>query len=193
MNIFEPLFILLFLSTVGTLLTAAVVGLRGQRSRSVRILRRLAVCGAVYFAIVLLVALITPQKVLHVGNPQCFDDWCITVIEAKRTPSSTSVSWAVTLRLWSRARRVAQSEKDVVVFLTDARHRRFDPVPTASTVPLDVRLQPRESVDATRKFELPLDATEVGLIFTHEGGFPIGSLIISENQMFHPATIVRLD
>lgn len=193
MNIFEPLFILLFLSTVGTLLTAAVVGLRGQRGRAVRILRRLAVCGAVYFAIVLLVALITPQKVLHVGNPQCFDDWCITVIEAKRTPSSTSVSWAVTLRLWSRARRVAQSEKDVVVFLTDARHRRFDPVPAASTVPLDVRLQPRESVDATRKFELPLDATEVGLIFTHEGGFPIGSLIISENQMFHPATIVRLD
>lgn len=193
MNIFEPLFILLVLTTLGTLVTAAAVALRGQRGRAVRILRRLAIGGAVYFAIVLVVALATPQKVVHVGSPQCFDDWCITVMDAKRTSSNASATWTVTLRLWSRAGRVAQSEKGVVVFLTDARHRRFDPVPAASSVPLDVRLQPRESVDATRTFELPLDATDVGLIFTHEGGFPIGSLIISENQLFHAATIVRLD
>jgi hypothetical protein len=193
MTVFEPLFILLFLTTVVTLVTAAIIGLRGHGQRAVKILRRLAVGGGVYFAIVLLVAFTTPQKVLRVGDPQCFDDWCITVVGADRTPANTSVSWTVTLRLSSRARRVAQSEKDVVVYLTDARHRRFDPVPGASRVSLDARLQPGESLDATRTFELPPDASEVGLIFTHEGGFPIGSFIIGENQWFHNAAIVRLD
>jgi len=193
MTIFDLLFIILFLLSVATLVTAAIMGLRGRGRRAVMILRRLALCAGVYFAIVFLVALVTPQKVVHVGVPQCFDDWCITVVDATRMPGSSSASWTVTLRLSSRARRVAQRENGAAVYLTDADHRRFDPVPGDATVPLDTRLQPGESVDATRRFELPLDARDVGLVFTHEGGFPIGSLIIGENHVFHGAAIVRLD
>jgi hypothetical protein len=159
----------------------------------VRIVRRLAFCAGVYFAIVVLVAFVTPQRVYHVGEPQCFDDWCITVADARRTSAASSVSWTVTLRLSSRARRITQSEKGVVVYLTDTRQRRFDPVPGETTVALDTRLPPGGSVDATRRFELPSDATEVGLIFTHEGGFPIGAFIIGENQWFHKGAIVRFD
>jgi hypothetical protein len=193
MTVFEPLFFLLVLASVLTLLTVAIAALRGQRERALRILRRLAVGACAYFAVVLLVALVTPQKVYGVGDPQCFDDWCITVVDAKGTPGPSTVSWTVTLRVSSRARRVAQAEKGAAVYLTDARHRRFDPAPGASTVALDTRLRPGESVDAVRRFELPSDATGVGLIFTHEGVFPIGAFIIGENQWFHAAAIVRLD
>jgi hypothetical protein len=193
MNIFEPLFILLFLATFVTLCTVTVVALRGQRGRAVKILRRLAICAVAYFAIVLLVALVTPQKVYHIGDRRCFDDWCMAVVAAKRTPLPDTASWDVTLRLSSRARRVTQREKGVVVYLTDARRRRFDPVPGEATVPLDTQLAPGESVDAARRFELPPDATDVGLIFAHEGGFPIGTFIISENEWFHRAAIVRFD
>jgi hypothetical protein len=54
-------------------------------------------------------------------------------------------------------------------------------------------LQPGESVVAKRRFAVPPDAREVGLIYTHEGGFPIGWLIISEGGWFQQRPVVRFD
>lgn len=193
MTIFDLLFILLFLSAIGTLATAAAMGLRGRGQRALTILRRLAICAGVYFAIVLLVAFVTPRKIVEVGVPQCFDDWCITVVSDSGVPATASVSWTVTVRLSSRARRAVQRENGAAIYLSDAKHRRFDPVPDETAAPLDTQLQPGESVDVTRRFELPPDAHKVGLVFTHQGGFPIGALIIGDNHVFHGAPIVRLE
>ena len=60
-------------------------------------------------------------------------------------------------------------------------------------VPLDVQVGPGESADATRRFELPADASGVRLVYNHEGGFPIGDFIISESQLFHDHTVIRLE
>ncbi len=193
MNIFEPLFILLFLTAVGALVTAAVLALRGQRDRARRILRRLGIGTGVYAAIVVLTALGTQPRVYHIGEAQCFDDWCITVVDARPDRRADSVAWTVTLRLSSRARRITQRENDAGVYLTDARHRRYDPIRDDAAVPLDAQLRPGESVGAIRRFALPANATDVGLVFTHNGGFPIGAFIITENAWFHGPAIVRLD
>ena len=193
MTIFEPLFILLFLATVAALLTAAVAALRGQRPRALRILRRLAIGAGAYFAAVLLVAFFSTPPVHQVGETMCFDDWCITVADAKPTTTGSGQSWRVTLRISSRAKRITQGEKYVVVYLTDSLHRRFDADPASVAVPLDSRVGPGESVDVERRFDLPADASGIKLIFTHEGGFPIGAFIIGENQLFHNATVVKLD
>ena len=193
MTVFEPLFILLFLATVVTLVTAAIAAVRGQGGRAVRILRRLASCAGVYLAVVLIVALATPQKVYRIGDMQCFDDWCLTVTGATPTPAGASVSWTVTLRVSSRARRVSQSERGAAIYLTDRRRRRFDPVPGASRGALDVRVGPGESAEVAQTFMLPADAADVGVIFTHTTGFPIGQFIIGENELFRPGAIVRLE
>jgi len=193
MTIFEPLFILLFLAAVATLLTAAVAALRGARPRALRILRRLAIGAAAYFAAVLLVAFFSSPPVHHMGEPMCSDDWCITVVDAARSPSGSGQSWKVTLRISSRAKRVDQRENGAAVYLTDSRHRRFDPDPSQVSVPLDARVGPGESIDAVRRFDLPADAIGIELVFTHAGGFPIGAFIIGENQLFHNASAVKLD
>jgi hypothetical protein len=193
MNIFEPLFILLVLTALGALVTAAVLAARGRRDRSGRILRRLGIGVGVYVAILVLSALGTQPRVYHVGEAQCFDDWCLTVVDARPVRHADSVAWTVTLRLSSRARRITQRENDAAVYLTDARHRRFDPVHDDAAVPLDAPLGPGESVGAIRRFELPADASDVGLAFTHNGGFPIGAFIITENAWFHGPAIVRFD
>ncbi len=151
MNIFEPLFILLFLTAVGALVTAAVLALRGQRDRAGRILRRLGIGTGVYAAIVVLTALGTQPRVYHVGEAQCFDDWCITVVDARPDRRADSVAWTVTLRLSSRARRITQRENDAGVYLTDARHRRYDPIRDDAAVPLDAQLRP--GVRAARECE----------------------------------------
>lgn len=192
MSIFDLLFIAAFLATATTLLSAAFLAIRGRSTRALLLLRRYCICAGAYLGIVVLTSVFWPRSVLQVGDPRCFDDWCIAVENASRQPAGGRVSYAVTLRLSSRARRVYQRENDVVVYLADNRGRRYDPAPNKPDVPFNVQLGPHESVTATRVFEVPADAHEPGLVIAHEGGFPIGWFIIGYETWFHKPAIVRL-
>jgi hypothetical protein len=193
LTIFEPLFILLFLAAIATLFTAGVAALSGELPRALRILRRLSIAATFYVAVVLIVAIASVPPVHQIGEPQCFDDWCITVTDAKRAAAGASQNWTVGLRISSRAKRVLQRERGAAVHLVDSRGRKFYPVAADGAVPLDVQVGPGEFADATRRFELPADASGVRLVFDHEGGFPIGDFIIGENQLFHDTTVIRLE
>ncbi len=192
MTVFEPLFILLFLTAVVTLIAAAISAFTGRRSRALNILRRLAIGAAVYFAVVVIVAATSTPHVYHIGEPQCFDDWCITVADAKRAATDSAQTWTVTLRISSRARGITQRENGATVYLTDSLHRRFDVASGTPVMPLDAQLQPGESIESVRIYRLPPDARAVGLVYTHEGVFPIGDFIIGENEWFHK-TVVTFD
>jgi hypothetical protein len=133
MNIFEPLFLLLVLVTVITLITTAVFAARGKCARAGRILRRLGIGAGVYFVIVITVSIFNPQRVYRVGDTQCFDDWCIQVVGAQWTGAPAVGRYEVTLRLSNRARRVPMGEKGTVVYLLDAQGRRYDPVAEGRT------------------------------------------------------------
>ena len=95
-------------------------------------------------------------------------------------------------RLSSRARRVSQRENNLAVYMTDARGRRYDPLPDAEAAPLNALLGPGQSVVARRRFALPPDAPRPGVVVTHEGGFPIGWLIIGYDTWFRKPPIVPL-
>jgi hypothetical protein len=193
MNLFEPLFLILVLVTLATVLTAVGFAVRGQIGRAGRILRRLFIGAAAYFAVVIAVSIVSPRRVYAVSDPQCFDDWCITVVGSRWTEAPPAGRYEVTLRLSNRAQRVPMGEKGTVVYLTDAAGRRYDPLPDATDVPLDTILQPGQSVNATRLFDVPRDAANLGLVYTHEGGFPIGWLIITEGGWFQKPPIVHLN
>jgi hypothetical protein len=45
----------------------------------------------------------------------------------------------------------------------------------------------------TRHFDVSRDAKDLGLIYTHEGGFPIGWLIITEGGWFQKPPVVHLN
>ncbi len=190
MSIFEPLFLLCVLAAVVTLAVAAAAAVRGNRARALRRLRTLGIAAAAYMAIVLAVSVATPRSTYRVGDTQCFDDWCIAVTRAVRTFPDTLT---VTLRVSSRAKRAPQGEKGTVVYLVDAAGHRFDPLPDPAAIPFDTLLQPGESLDTPRRFLVPADARGLGLVYTHEGGFPIGDFIIGENDWVHGPPIVRLD
>lgn len=196
MNIFELLFIALFLSAFASLVAAGGAALRGRRASAMRILRVLGICAALYFGIVWIVSATTPRKALNPGEPQCFDDWCISVEGAQRLNEDSAVSYDVTLRLSSRAKRVSQRENNILVYLTDVHWRRFDSIPQNSDVPINTLLGPGQSVIAHRIFRLPADARGVGAVATHGDGFFAifpGFLIITENDWFHKLVVTRLD
>ena len=132
MNIAEPLFLLLVLVTVITLVSAAVFAIGGKVARAGRILRGLGIGLAAYFAVVIAVSILSPRRVYHLGDTQCFDDWCIAVVDAQRTVKPATTRYEVSLRLSNRARRVPMGEKGTVLYLTDAQGRRYDPLPDPS-------------------------------------------------------------
>jgi hypothetical protein len=181
MSIFDLLLIALFLSSVATLLTVAFLATTGRRTQALRILRRYAICFVIYLSIVFIVAFVTPRRIVSPGANRCFDDWCIAVERPVRVETPTGVSYAVTFRVSSEARRVTQREKNIAVYLTDDRDRRFDPRPAPSEIPFDVSLEPGQAVETMRSFLIPNDARNVGAVIYHQGAycFP-GCVIIGE-------------
>lgn len=188
MTIFDLIFIIAFFTTVILLVAIAVAALRRRRVRG--LLYGLGVFLTVYLGIIIAVSLLSPQRMIPLKEPQCFDDWCIAVEQAERTPVGEAVSYTVTLRLFSRARGRPQRENGVSVYVLDDRGRRYEAQADSQAVPLNVLLQPGESVNAVRKFLLPAEARNPGLVVAH-GRFP-GVFIIGDDQsLFHKSSLMR--
>ncbi len=178
MTIFDLLFIAAFLASIATLLTVAVCFVRERRERAVTLLRNLGMCAAAYFVSGMAVSLFSPQRVIPVGDSWCFDDWCLSVETVSRTPAAAMVSYDVGLRISSRAGRVAQRAKGAWIYLIDDRGRRYSPDSDPSAVPLDVLLQPGESVATSRVFQVPAEVHELGLVTGHGGASYCGAMSV---------------
>jgi hypothetical protein len=187
-TLFDLLFLAVFFSTVVALIAAAVLALRGQASRAFRLLRNWGAGLAVYLAITLTVNLLTPQRLLHLGEDVCSDDWCMAVTHSNVTPDAEGPLYTVEFRIRSRALRVDQRENGVIVQLADDRGRHFDPLPDPSEVPFNTKLHAGESVTLTRRFQPPPGTGRVGVLLSHSGP---GWLIIGEGNFRPP--IVWLD
>jgi hypothetical protein len=191
MTIFDLLFLACFLASVTALGTAAYAAIRGRMPRAFSILRVWLVCAALYVGVSVAVAYAAPQRVIAVGTPWCFDDWCLTVEKVKRADTNYSVD----LLISSDAKRVMQRAKGAWIYLRDENDTHYDPTPDPAGVPLDILLQPGESVAARRSFKVPGHIRELGLVTGH-GGPPCGvmSLVIIGNAgcLFHKQTMIRL-
>jgi hypothetical protein len=193
MTVFDLLFLAAVLGSAVLLVLAGIAFCRGRRARAVARLTQFGALVVVYLAALILVSLVSPRRVLHVGEEHCWDDWCITVTEVRRRPAGDNQEYAVTFRVSSRARRVAQRERGVQVYLMDDCGGCYEPEPDPEAVPFDVLLRPQQSVTTTRVFHVPADAHDPVLVVTHGGGFP-GLFIIGDSEsLFHKCTVVRLE
>jgi len=191
MTIFDLLFLVSFLVSVIALAAAAYAAIRGRVSRAFSIVGIWLACAVLYLAISVAVSYTAPQRVIAVGTPWCFDDWCLTVKDVERAGTRCKVN----VLLSSEAKRVTQRANGAWIYLRDENDTHYDPTPNPSDVPLDVLLQPGESVAAQRTFQVPPNVRELGLVTGH-GGPPCGvmSLVIIGNAgcLFHKQTIIRL-
>src|ERR1051326_1183401 len=116
MTVYDLLFLACVTAAVITLMMAAAAAMRGRRAHAVTILKRLGAAGAAYLLLVIFVAAAAPQRVLAIGDPWCFDDWCLTVEGVERVPAAASVAYLVSLRIFSRARGVSQRARGAWVY-----------------------------------------------------------------------------
>ena len=195
MTIFDLLFLVSAVAAIVTLLTAAVVGIRGRGDRARSILKRLGVAVAAYIGLVLIEGAAAPQKILSVGDPWCFDDWCLSVDGVTKMPTPVGASYTISLRVFSDAKRVSQRAKGAWIYLIDPRGTRYGPLPDADETPLDVLLQPGESVKISRSFMVPNGVHGLGLITGHGGPYcSLFPLIIGQGGcIFNKPTMVRIE
>ncbi|HVN03990.1 MAG TPA: hypothetical protein VMT86_06200 [Bryobacteraceae bacterium] len=193
MTAFDLLFILAVLASAAIWILTAAAALRRSRARAWRILRIWVVCALLYLAAVAADGLASPRRVLKPGDPWCFDDWCLIVERVTHTPEPPQAAYTVSLRIFSRARRVSQRAKGAWIYVIDRAGRRYAPEPDNAALPLDVLLQPGESVSTSRTFKVPPDATGLALITGH--GFPYWCrlpIIGDDSALWHQRTVVRL-
>ena len=189
-NFFDLVFLVLFVTTAVSLVVSGVHAVRGRNAQAMGVLRRIGIGTAIYFGILIVASLVSARREYKLGDRQCFDDWCVTVDRFSRKPADQRMEYSVTLRVSSRARRISQRERNLAAYMTAARGWWFEAA--AGGPPTDVLLGPLQSVEVPRLFSVPADATDLGLVVTHEGGFPIEWLIIGYDAWFRKAPVVRL-
>jgi len=195
MTIFDLLFLLATLASVVTLAAVTVFAVRGPRPRALKILRVYGICVLAYLTVGVATAFLKPQRVIPTRDPWCFDDWCLTVEGVSQTPNQQGISYRVELRIFSRAGRVAQRASGAWIYLIDEQGRRYSPDPDPSTVPLDILLQPHESVTTSRTFHVSADVHGLGLLTGHGGSYcgPMAFLIVGESGcLFRKPTVIRI-
>jgi len=192
---FDLLFIACFLATVVALVTAALAAIIGRGKQTVRILTTLAACLAAYFVLAIAVDFAKPPRELRIGEPWCVDDWCLTVEKVEHSVAASEANYNVHLQVSSQARRVSQRAKGAWIYLIDDRGRRYSPESDPAAVPLDVLLQPGESVTTSRNFRVPSDVGKLCLITGHGGPYcgPMNILIVGAGScLFGRPALVRI-
>jgi hypothetical protein len=170
-----------------------------------------SIFAAIYLGVVVVVALMSPQRIFAIGEDRCFDDWCVAVKDVTVMPElgdgadvvrANGQFYVVTLRLSNHARGRSQRASSAAVRLMDGQGRVYEVSPRGQAAyesrhgpapPLTSALGVGRSLDTVRVFELPTDSHEVGLTVEHPVGPSPGLLIIGDDgSLFHKPTIVRL-
>jgi len=211
-SLFDALFVAVALAVVVTIATAAASAVRGRWRRAAALLGACAAGTAIYLGVVVAVSLASPQRVLAIGDDWCFDDWCVTVDEVRRTSvlgprdrpaTADGTFWVVRLHLSNHGRGRAQRASSAAIHLLDARGRRHavslrgqqaleadeGPAP-----PLTATVSVGTPVNTVQVFDVPSDARIRGLTVRHPVGPAPGLFIVGDPaSLLHRPTIVRLD
>jgi|GEM_PF-1142617 len=168
---------------------------RGERQRVRRGVAWLVGVWVVYLCVLMGVSLGQRQRVVAMGEPQCFDEMCFTVTGAEEVPGflirDERRLVRVSVRVTNRGRK-AESEGSIRAYLVDEQGRRWEESVGVNGVGLTARVAGGDSVMSEPVFKVAGDATGLGLVFTH-GRWQPGMLVIGDSDsLLHRRTVVRL-
>jgi hypothetical protein len=179
------------LGAVGVLVSQ----LRGERLRVRRGIAWLVGVWLVYLGVVLGVSLAQRQKVVAMGEAQCFDEMCFVVTRVEDVPGFLVRDGRHLLRVSVRVTnrgRSTQSEHLIKAYLIDAQGRRWQESSGVSGVGLMARVVGGGSVVSEPVFMVAGDATGLALILTRGWRQP-GVLVIGDSDsLLHRRTVVKL-
>ena len=168
---------------------------RGERQRVRQGVAWLMGVWVVYLCVVMGVSLGQRQRVVAMGEPQCFDDMCFRVIRVEEVPGflirDQQRLLRVSVQVTNRGRR-AQSDGLIRTYLVDGQGRRWERSAGVNGVQLTSRVAGGDSVVSEPVFKVAADAAGLGLVLTH-GRWQPGVLVIGDSDsLLHRKTVVAL-
>lgn len=191
--------LLILFGTIVSLLVSMVLLVSGRFRTAAKVF--LGTLGGVsaYVVVVLLVALLTPQKIINIGDSYCMDIWCIAVEKVTTTPRERDTLYKVDVRIFSDANTVKTSAKGAAVYLVDDRGRRFEIVNDPTVIPFDVPLDPKQSIHTTLTFAVASDAQQLFIPTSYhhvgdEGAVPFWAKLYfgGDANYQHKRTLLRV-
>jgi hypothetical protein len=168
---------------------------RGERQRVRRGIAWLIGVWVVYLCLLTGVSLGQGQRVVAMGEPQCFDDMCFRVTRVEEVPGFLIRDGRRLLRVSVQVTnkgRKAQSEGLIRAYLLDGQGRRWEMSPGVNGVELTARVAGGESVVSEPVFKVAADASGLGLVLTH-GRWQPGVLVVGDSDsLLHKKTVVGL-
>jgi hypothetical protein len=168
---------------------------RGERVRVRRGVGWLAGVWVVYLAVLAGVSLVERQRVVMMGEPQCFDEMCFTVVGVEEVPGFLIRDGRrlvrVSVRVANRGKK-ARSERLIWAYLVDAQGRQWTESVGVNGVGLTARVAGGGSVVSEPVFKVAGNATGLGLVLTR-GRWQPGLLVIGDSDsLLHRPTAVSL-
>jgi hypothetical protein len=204
MTVFDLPFLACALAGIGGIVRLLYLLVRGKRASALALLRSLTVGAAIYVAVLVAVSAVAPGRVIPLGAPHCFDDFCVTVDSASTTRASGAASIDTNVvvlhgRVSSKARR-RQREVDIHGVLIDDRGRRYEVSAQRQRAlvdrgeagsALDAFVEPYGRNRFALTFAVPSNAGSLGFVVAH-GWFPGAIIIDGDESLLHRATVVPL-
>ena len=189
------LLVLVGWTAVGTIGITVSLAKR-ERAKALRNFMWVVGIWVVYMAVLLLASRMQPQKVVAIGQDQCFDEMCFAVTGVQELPGfliqDGSRLVRVSVRISNHGREKTQSEGLIQAYLIDKQGRRWAESTAVSGVRLTARVAAGDSVMSQPVFKVAKDASGLGLVFTHGQRQP-GVLVIGDSDsLLHRRTVVWL-
>ncbi len=179
------------LGVVGVL----VSWVRGERRRVWRGIAWLTGVWVLYLAVLLGVSLGQRQKVVAIGEVQCFGKMCFTVVRVEEVPGFLVRDGRrlvrVSIRVTNRGRS-AESEGHIRAYLVDGQGRRWEESSGVNGVGLTARVAGGDSVVSEPVFKVAGDATGLELVLTHGRRLPGVFVIGDSDSILHRRTVIKL-
>ena len=174
--------------------------LRGERAKALRGLKWVAVVWVIYLAVLVGVSLKEPQRVMALGQEQCYDEMCFAVTGVEEVPRFLGKNEAgdgshlvrVTVRVRNTARGKTQAEGLIRAYLVDGQGRQWEESKGVSGNRLSAKVEASGTMVSEPVFKVAGDATGLALVFTH-GSWQPGVLVIGDSDSWlHHKTVVAL-
>ena len=200
MTLYELIFILLFLGSVVSLVIGALLRRRAPLKKA---LVALAWVWGIYLVTLALTDIFSSQKVFKVGEEQCFDEMCFSVVDTRTMPARTldpsataaSILYVVRIRGTSHSRGRAQAEgglrgrmysDNAYIDVSEPVQRAYD-AQHGHSPKLTAKIAPGQSIQAVLVFETPRGIARPAIALDH--GFTPGYFVIGESPFLHEPDI----
>lgn len=169
---------------------------RGRRAEAWKHSMSIAVVAGVYLFTLLAVSVAQRQRVLRMGQEQCYGDLCFAVTAADQVPGLVAGDdgRVVRVTVWVENHGSATEADDgIKAYLVDSRGRIWTPLPGLSGNRLNGRVAAGSQMTSQPMFRVAEDSAGLGMVLTH-GNWQSRRLVIGESDSLgHRKNVVALD